>query len=164
MRMTEEEFERFLIRTGRSPAEFGLPEKKKKKPKYKNQKVYVFSNGAISYRKTDSKIYGKIIDVFDSTKEYQRWNELQLLQKANAISELNRQQTFEIQPAFEKDGKKHQAITYKADFTYIRNGQKIVEDVKGFDIKTRRYITTKDFNLKWKLLQAKYPDLVFEIY
>jgi len=30
------------------------------------------------------------------------------------------------------EGKKHQAITYHADFTYTENGREVVEDVKGF--------------------------------
>ena len=35
---------------------------------------------------------------------------------------------------------------------------------KGYDEKRERYLTTKDFVLKWKLLKHKYPDWCFELY
>ena len=47
---------------------------------------------------------------------------------------------------------------------YERDGEKIVEDVKGQDDETGKYKMTEAFRLKWKLLQAKYPDFKFEIY
>ena len=37
---------------------------------------------------------------FDSKKEFARWRELLLLQKAGEISKLERQKKFELQPAF----------------------------------------------------------------
>ena len=55
-------------------------------------------------------------------------------------------------------------ISYVADFVYFRNGQQVIEDVKGFDEKTKKHITTKDFRLKWKLLKYLYPQYTFEIY
>lgn len=77
---------------------------------------------------------------FDSEKEYARWCELQLLEKAGVIRDLQRQVKFELQPAFTHKGKRIQAIKYIADFTYTDNetGEKIIEDTKG--VRTREYI------------------------
>lgn len=72
----------------------------------------------------------------------------------------------EIAPkAVSRDGEKLRAIVYKADFMYINNtdGETIVEDVKPFDKKSGKYLTTKDFKLKWKLLKAKYKDYWFRM-
>ena len=74
---------------------------------------------------------------FDSTKEGHRWLELQTLQKAGVISNLQRQVKFELRPAFYDEGKKIRAWVYQADFTYYENGEYIVEDVKG--VKTPVY-------------------------
>ena len=77
----------------------------------------------------------------------------------------SRQAELVIQEAFTTpDGKKHRPVTYKADFAYERDGEKIIEDVKGEDEKTGKYQMTEAFRLKWKLLQAKYPGFKFEIY
>ena len=65
---------------------------------------------------------------------------------------------------FEYRGQKVSGITYKADAVYVRDGKRVVEDVKPFDTTTQTYRTTKDFNLKWKLLKAEYPTWSFEIY
>ena len=84
---------------------------------------------------------------FDSAKEARRYSELKLLQQAGEISELELQRVFELIPAqyetFPRYGKKGQRLkdgrrciekscTYKADFSYIQNGQHIVEDTKGY--------------------------------
>ena len=47
---------------------------------------------------------------------------------------------------------------------YERDGETIVEDVKGQDKKTGKLQMTEAFRLKWKLLQAKYPQYKFELY
>ena len=78
---------------------------------------------------------------FDSVKEGNRWMELQMLQKAGVISDLQRQVKFELQPEFYYKGKKIRPINYIADFTYYENGEYIVEDVKG--VKTREYQNKK---------------------
>ena len=84
---------------------------------------------------------------FDSVKEYRRWRELVFLQHDGIISDLQRQVTFELIPAqFEtyerygkngqriKDGRRRveQAVTYVADFVYMKDGKQVVEDVKGY--------------------------------
>lgn len=78
---------------------------------------------------------------FDSKKEEARYYELLDLEKQGLISDLKRQVEFELIP---KQKLKHNVITstgrlkkfelpvtYKADFTYIKNGEYVVEDVKS---------------------------------
>lgn len=96
---------------------------------------------------------------FDSKKEYKRYCELALLEKAGQIQNLELQKAFELIPAqyetFERYGKKGQrlkdgkrcienAVKYKADFVYNENGETVVEDTKGFK--------TKDYIIKRKLM------------
>ena len=137
---------------------------KNKEPKYHNKKVYVYEDGMVSGSK-ELKNHGGITEVFDSTREYQRWHELQLIQKAGRISDLTRQAALTIQEAFKYHGTHVRSIIYQADFMYKRpNGDVVVEDVKGLDSKTQRHITTEKFLLKWKLLKARYPEYYFEIF
>lgn len=84
---------------------------------------------------------------FDSVKEYRRWCELLLLEKAGQITELQRQRPFELIPSQRINGKVvERACNYIADFTYFRvsDGQWVVEDTKGFK--------TKDYIIKRKLM------------
>ena len=79
---------------------------------------------------------------FDSQKEFNRYAELALLQKAGKISNLQRQVRFVLIPAQYKDGKCiYRSCTYVADFVYKQDGQTVVEDTKGF--KTPEYIIKK---------------------
>ena len=67
--------------------------------------------------------------VFDSTKEFQRYGVLRLLERAGKISNLRRQVSFELIPK----QKGERACTYIADFVYTdEKGDLIVEDSKGF--------------------------------
>lgn len=67
--------------------------------------------------------------VFDSTKEFQRYGVLRLLERAGKISNLRRQVSFELIPKQEGE----RACTYIADFAYTdEKGDLIVEDSKGF--------------------------------
>lgn len=137
---------------------------KKKPNKYRNTKIYVFADGFTSTDKGEQG-HGKVEQVFDSRKEHERWLELKLLEKSGKIEYLKTQMCICIQPAFvSKTGEKIRAIEYKADFFYIKNGETIIEDVKGIDKKTGKPVTTKEFALKWKLLQALYPEYYFKIY
>ena len=65
----------------------------------------------------------------DSRKEAGRWMELQLLQKAGLIGDLERQVKFELIP--KQDGER--PCHYIADFVYtdLKTGSKVVEDVKS---------------------------------
>jgi hypothetical protein len=84
---------------------------------------------------------------FDSKKESRRYCELKLLLDTGQITDLQLQQEFELIPAqyetyarYGKTGKRLQdgkrciekSCVYKADFTYMKDGQLVVEDVKGY--------------------------------
>lgn len=81
-------------------------------------------------------------ETFDSVKEYGRWKELLLLERAGEISGLFRQVKIELIPKTDK----FKAISYIADFTYIdkRTGQRVYEDCKG--------MKTEVYKIKKKLL------------
>lgn len=91
--------------------------------------------------------------IYDSKKEAKRAYELDIMQRAGLIQNLERQKSFELQPSFKLNGKTIRAITYIADFVYTKNGQTIVEDVKGFK--------TEIYRLKYKMFLYKYPDITF---
>ena len=62
------------------------------------------------------------------------------------------QPIFNLQPAFKKQDKSFQAITYIADFlVYLPNGEVEVIDIKG--------VITETFNVKRKLFEYTYPHL-----
>ena len=85
-------------------------------------------------------------ETFDSIKEYQRFRELQLLERAGEISDLRRQVPHLLIPA-QYDGKKcvERECNYIADFEYLENGKKVVEDTKGY--KTPEYIIKRKLML-----------------
>lgn len=83
---------------------------------------------------------------FDSIKECQRYCELKLMQRAGLLSDLQTQVSFELIPAQRIDGKVvERAVNYIADFVYQQNGQKVVEDTKGY--KTPEYIIKRKLML-----------------
>lgn len=99
-------------------------------------------------------------ETFDSLKEYRRFCELDLLQKAGKITDLQNQVKFVLIPAqYEqaKIGKRggtkrgkliERECSYIADFVYkipVADGfETVVEDTKGF--------RTKDYIIKRKLM------------
>ena len=91
---------------------------------------------------------------FDSKKEANRYFELKMLERAGKIKELKLQPKFLLQDGFERDGKKYRAIFYIADFEYIKDGKRIVEDVKG--------VRTDVYKLKKKMFLKKYPQVEFK--
>lgn len=92
-------------------------------------------------------------EVFDSKKEFNRWCELRLLERSGKISDLKRQVKYTLIPAQrDKEGKLvEREVSYIADFEYIENGQKIVEDVKGY----KRGAAYQLFTIKRKLMLLK---------
>lgn len=90
---------------------------------------------------------------FDSQKEYNRYAELSMMQKAGLISDLQRQVRFEIIP---KTATEREAF-YVADYVYTKaDGKKIVEDCKSEMTKKLH-----DYILKRKLMKWRYPDYIF---
>lgn len=96
-------------------------------------------------------------ETFDSGKEYRRFCELKLLQRAGKISDLQRQVKYVLIPTQRepdeigvrggvKKGKViEQECAYVADFVYVNDkGETVVEDTKGFK--------TKDYIIKRKLM------------
>lgn len=96
---------------------------------------------------------------FDSRKEYDRYCELLLLEKAGEIKDLKRQVKFVLIPAqreftneigkngrFKKGKLLERECSYLADFVYVdsKTGRTIVEDSKGF--------RTRDYVIKRKLM------------
>lgn len=98
---------------------------------------------------------------FDSWKEYYRYRNLDLLERAGEIDNLQTQVKFILIPAqYEpstavyrrgknkgkpKPGKLiEKECAYIADFVYEENGKTVVEDTKGFK--------TKDYIIKRKLM------------
>jgi|SRR5215831_100095 len=65
---------------------------------------------------------------YASRKEARRAFELNLLERAGEISDLHQQVRFELIP--KESGER--PLYYVSDFTYMRDGILIVEDVKGF--------------------------------
>ena len=100
----------------------------------------------LAYRsKYHSKKVTKDGMTFDSLKEHRRFCELSLLEKAGKVTDLHRQVKFELIPSQRVDGKVvERACTYVADFVYMENEKKVVEDTKGFK--------TKDYIIKRKLM------------
>ena len=117
---------------------------------------------------------------FDSKKEYNRWCELCLLQKAGKISGLKRQVKYELIPAQKRTvltGERYkrndfargiiagmpkskevtleQACFYIADFVYIEDGRKVVEDAKG--------VRTEAYKIKRKLMLLNYGIKIREV-
>lgn len=92
---------------------------------------------------------------FDSKLEMIRYKELRLLEGVGDITELKIQVPFILLDDFiSGDGKKIRGIKYIADFVYTdKNGDKIVEDVKG--------CLTAEYKLKKKMFLKRYPECVF---
>ena len=66
-------------------------------------------------------------EVYDSRKEARRYLDLKILEEQGKISDLQKQVKFELIP--KQDGER--AVRYYADFTYMQNGELVVEDVKS---------------------------------
>ena len=97
---------------------------------------------------------------FDSQKEYRRFCELCLLERAGKVTDLQRQVKFVLIPTqyerFEryspKTGKRlsdgvravEKEVSYIADFVYTEDGKQVGEDTKGF--------RTADYILKRKMM------------
>ena len=89
---------------------------------------------------------------FDSKKEYYRFCDLKLLERAGEISDIKRQVKFELIP--KQQGER--AVNYVADFVYKdKRGNTVVEDTKG--------VRTKEYIIKRKLLLYRYNIKIVEV-
>ena len=85
---------------------------------------------------------------FDSKKEGNRYLQLKKLEEEGIISDLKLQVPFVLIEPFTLNGKKYRKTEYVADFVYIRNGERIVEDTKGYK--------TELYRIKKKLMAYLY--------
>lgn len=99
---------------------------------------------------------------FDSVKEAVRYKELCLLERAGVIEKLQRQVKYELIPSQRIDGKVvERACNYIADFVYRKDGELVVEDVKGYrDPKSAGYAK---FVIKRKMMLYLYGIRIKEI-
>ena len=127
---------------------------RKRRNKYNNRKVSIAG------------------EKFDSKKESQRWLYLSEMQQKGIISDLKRQVKYELIPAIRETYTKHLktkdkqeertlqlAINYIGDFEYVRNGEKVIEDIKPCE-----FLLPKDYVLKQKLFFWKYGIRIKKVY
>lgn len=126
------------------------------------------------HRKTDGRAYSRYFrpcmkygnrkvetedGTFDSVKEYSRWQELKLMERAGEIYELQRQVPFVVIPAQRDENGKlvEREVRYVADFTYREKcgNRLVVEDTKG--MKTKEYI------IKRKLMMYRLGIRILEV-
>lgn len=93
--------------------------------------------------------------IFDSQLEYNRWQQLKLLERAKHIKDLDRQVKFVLVEKSKYGGE----IRYMADFVYFdcKTGEKVVEDTKSDATKTPLY------RLKKRLVAEIYGIVIKEI-
>lgn len=109
---------------------------------------------------------------FDSKKEAQRWIVLKEAEAQGVITDLQRQVKFELIPAVREEYVVHLktkdkiktrtlqlAICYTCDFTYCKDGEYIVSDVKASP-----KMLPKEYVLKKKILFALKGILIKEVY
>ncbi len=94
---------------------------------------------------------------FDSTKEYKRWVDLNVMLSEGTISDLQRQVPFELIPEQREPdttgprggvrrGKLiERPVSYVADFVYCQDEKLVVEDTKG--VRTPEYIIKRKLML-----------------
>jgi hypothetical protein len=70
-------------------------------------------------------------ETFASKKQYARWCQLKMMEKAGRVSDLKREVPFELAPAVTLNGRKKPALRYYADAVYVEEGRMVVEDTKS---------------------------------
>lgn len=94
---------------------------------------------------------------YDSKHEAQVAYELDMLERAHKISDLQRQVRFILQDRFtDNQGNTIRPISYIADFCYVKHGQKYAVDAKSSA--TRKIAV---YMVKKKLFLKNYPDYIF---
>jgi hypothetical protein len=149
MRLTEEELNNIISKTGykvREEVKVKIIEQPEQQPEQKKSK----------YKNVKTTVDGI---KFDSKKEAERYRELKMLEDKGEIDDLRLQDKFCIQNAYTSTyGERIRAICYIADFTYFASrvsGKRTIEDCKG-----KR---TKEFNMKWKLMKAIFPNFEYKL-
>ena len=97
---------------------------------------------------------------FDSKKEAKRYTELKQMEERGEIDRLLLQVPFELLPPQQtKTGANYRAVKYIADFMYFKDGQRVVEDVKGY----RKGQAYQIFQIKKKMLKWFFDIEVVEV-
>lgn len=109
---------------------------------------------------------------FDSQKEYDRYVFLKEAENNGVISDLRTQVKYELIPSVTEDYVVHLktkdkiktrtlqlAITWTADFVYIKDGEEIIEDVKP-----RKDLLSDRFVIKEKLFFWRYHKRIRKVY
>lgn len=80
---------------------------------------------------------------FDSKKEYKRYTELKILEKAGVIKDLRLQVPFELVPSQKGGLRSERPLVYMADFVYFdcEKQKQVIEDTKG--VKTDLYVAKR---------------------
>ena len=108
-------------------------------------------------------------ETFDSVKEYNRWCELKLLERAGLITGLKRQVKFELIPAqrekvwnkkkncFELGKVVERECAYYADFVYrgMDTCRIVVEDVKSPATRTKDYVIKRKLMLYYHKIKIR---------
>lgn len=119
-------------------------------------------------RKNNPKYHNKKVEydgiLFDSIKEKDRYIVLKQAEQAGLITELTLQPRWELLPAKKEQYIEHkktkdvvkertilQPIRYTADFSYVKDGTFVVEDVKGSP-----YTLSRDVPLRLKMMRYFY--------
>lgn len=131
-------------------------------PKYGNHKVYAYKDGFVAGNK-DAKEHGNIVDVFDSTKEYCRWLDLQILEKGGSITELKRQVPLTIQEAFQYEGKEFRKSTTEQISIIEIKWHGRGRGCKGIRPKERQVHSNRSFSPKVETTQIKVSGLSFRV-
>lgn len=95
---------------------------------------------------------------FQSIAEGQRYLYLRSEAEAGRITQLVLQPRFLLQGGFLHEGAKIRKIEYVADFSYYKDGVRIIEDVKGK--KTDAYNLKKKFFLKKYGKELKFMEII----
>lgn len=123
-----------LLMRGKITLKLGIYSISKNPSKYKNKKVEIDGH------------------LFDSTSEGERYLDLKILEQAGKITDLI------LQPPFKYYEDDKFIFTYKADFGYTQDGDRIIEDVKS--VYTAKIPL---FRLKKKLIEAKFKIKITEV-
>lgn len=116
---------------------------------------------------------------FDSQREARRYDDLVVRQKAGEIKDLRLQVDFTLQEAYtDTEGHRVRAIRYRADFTYLRAVERLVQDGPEHSVVRFKTVTdwvpvvedvksrgtrTKDYLLKRKLMKERLGIDVVEV-
>jgi hypothetical protein len=130
---------RIYEKTGNPPQSAALDDPTDPFPAHRQHPVSLGTKKPAKYRNTKCEHEGI---KFDSQRERSHWFHLIQQQAAGLISDLRLQVAFVLTERKQRDdGTWERASKYVADFTYVRDGKLVVEDVKSEATrKNRAYI------------------------